>query len=754
MSRSSQGDLNAIEKFDASFRERADRQGSRSVNPPMTANERALLSPSSVAADGPIQEKCGIVGVVTPHDGAPRIARNALVALQHRGQDSAGISVHGRRELKTYYGMGLIPVALPEELVDLVGPGRVAIAHNRYSTSGSVSKANAQPVQIREGDFVLSLAHNGNLTNPDWFRRFVVADDDASDTILLARYLMLRRLEYGSWKETFVGELPNAEGAFSAVAITEDGSVHGFRDPWGIRPFVLGAFADGGVIFASETVAFDAVQATFVRQIQRGEIMSVTSDGVIRSAFFGSPKRGRFCTFENFYFSRPESFSNQMRVQAGRIASGRRLAERMVEKGIEADVVVPIRDSGYYAAQGFGEQSGLALRNAVGTSHYVGRSFIMAGQGQRAGAVSGKHTIIPDQLEDQSLAVVDDSVVRGTTMARIGQGLLNAGARQVHIFSASPPIIERCDLGVDMKAATELPAAAVGDRPLADIERHMAGLIGSDSITFLSTEEIATAFGRSNRDQCTFCLGGEHPVYGRQEVFDMRRRASDGRLKLCVFISGTGSNLREIIRAVEAGEIDAEITSVVSNLSDAAGLHHAELHAIPAVVVESKGRLKEPNQRSAFERELIEHVKATMPDVLVLAGWKIVLGDPFLDAMQELEIPVINLHPALLSRTDETHVATSRGRIPVLRGAHSIHDAFELNLRVSGVTVHQVLPRAVFDTGPILIKEEVTRRPGESWPSWEARIHSAEHRVLPTAIKRVIHVMTHGIDVSTGRFPW
>ena len=720
----------------------------------MSATGRVLPNASDVEADGPLQEKCGIIGIVTPHDGAPRIARNALVALQHRGQDSAGISVQGQRELRTYYGMGLIPVALPEELVDLVGPGRVAIAHNRYSTSGSVSKANAQPVQIREGDFILSLAHNGNLTNPNWFRGQVVADDDTSDTILLARYLIQRRPEYDSWKETFVRELPNAEGAFSAVAITEDGSLHGFRDPWGIRPFVLGMFPDGGVILASETVAFDAVQATYVRQIQRGEIITVTRDARIRSAFFGEPKRERFCTFENFYFSRPESFSNEMRIQAGRIASGKRLAERMVEKGIEADVVVPIRDSGYHAAQGFGEQSGLALRNAVGTSHYVGRSFIMAGQGERAGAVSGKHTIIPDQLEDQSLAVVDDSVVRGTTMTRIGQGLLNAGARQVHIFSASPPIIERCDLGVDMKAATELPAASVGKEPLPAIERHMANLIGTDSITFLSTEEIATAFGRSNQEQCTFCLGGEHPVYGRQEVFERRTRARNEKLKVCVFISGSGTNLREIIRGVDDGEIDAEICSVVSNKAEALGLHHAETHAIPTAVIDSKGRLKNPDLREEFEDELIAHIRSTMPDLLVLAGWKVVLGDRFLEAVQALEIPVINLHPALLSRRDESHVATSRGRIPVLRGGHAIDDAFELNLRVSGVTVHQVLPHAVFDTGPILMKEEVARKPGESWSGWEARIHNTEHRVLPTALKRVIHVMKHDIDVSKGQFPW
>ena len=720
----------------------------------MSATRRVFPTASVLEGDEPLQEKCGIVGIVTPHDGAPRVARNALVALQHRGQDSAGISVQGERELKTYYGMGLIPVALPEELVDLVGPGRVAIAHNRYSTSGSVSKSNAQPVQLREGDFVLSLAHNGNLTNPGWFRQFVVADDDVSDTILLTHYLLLRRPEYGSWKETFVNELPKAEGAFSAVAITDDGCLHGFRDPWGIRPFVMGMLPDGGVILASETVSFDAVQATYVRQIQRGEIISVTRDCRIRSSFFGVPKRERFCTFENFYFSRPESFSNEMRIQTGRIASGRRLAERMVEKGIEADVVVPIRDSGYYAAQGFGEESRLAMRNAVGTSHYVGRSFIMAGAGQRAGAVNGKHTIIPDQLEDQSLAVVDDSVVRGTTMARIGQGLLNAGARQVHIFSASPPIVERCDLGVDMKAATELPAASVGKEPLDAIERHMANLIGSDSITFLSTDEIATAFGRASHEQCTFCLGGEHPVYGRQEAFARRSRVRGERLKVAVFISGSGSNLREVLRGVDDGEIDAEISSVVSNRAGAVGLRYAELHAIPMVVIASKGRLKDPVLRDAFLDELTAHMRATMPDLVVLAGWTVILGDRFLTEMQALEIPVINLHPALLSRRDETHVATSRGRIPVLRGAHAIHDAFELNLRVSGVTVHQVLPGDAFDTGPIVMKEEVARKHGESWSGWEARVHNAEHRVLPTALKRVIHVLKHDIDVSKGQFPW
>lgn len=718
----------------------------------MIATGRAPTA-SVADAEGPVQEKCGIIGAYTPHGPAPRIARNALIALQHRGQDSAGISVFDK-SVKTVFGMGLIPAALTEEMIDALGPARIAIAHNRYSTSGAVSAANAQPVQIHHGAFTLSLAHNGNLTNPEWFRGQVIADAETSDSVLLTQYLLKQRPLYRSWRETFIAELPRAEGAFSAVAITEDGCLHGFRDPWGIRPFVIGLFPDGGVMLASETVALDAAQCAYARQIERGELITVGRDGKIRSAFFGTPRRERFCTFENFYFSRPESFVNQTRVQAGRIASGRMLAERMTEKGIEADVVVPIHDSGYYAAQGFGEGASLPLRNAVGTSHYVGRSFIMAGQGARSGAVSGKHTIVPDQIEGESLAVVDDSVVRGTTMAKIGHGLLDAGARAIHVFSASPPIVDKCDLGVDMKAKTELPAAPLADQPLAAIETHMASVIGAGSMTFLSTEQIAAAFGRSPNEQCTFCLGGEHPVHGRQEAFAPRSRPLDGLPRICVFVSGAGTNLREIIQQVETGEIDAEIASVVCNKPGAAAIARAESRGIPAFVLPSTGRVAGPEAREAYFEEIAAHIREAMPDVIVLAGWTLIVPDRFLREMRRLEIAVINLHPALLSRREESHVATSRGRIPVLRGANAIHDAFELNLRVSGVTVHQVLPNALHDTGPIVLKEEVARKAGEPWSAWEARVHETEHRILPAALKRVLHVIRHGIDVSAGQFPW
>jgi phosphoribosylglycinamide formyltransferase-1 len=282
----------------------------------------------------------------------------------------------------------------------------------------------------------------------------------------------------------------------------------------------------------------------------------------------------------------------------------------------------------------------------------------------------------------------------------------------------------------------------------------MATIIGADSMTFLSTEQVSAAFGRTTREQCTFCLGGSHPVYGEQEVFPRRERGPSARLSISVFVSGSGTNLREIIRGVETGDIEADISSVVCNVPGAKAIARAEDAGAPVFVLPSKGRVVDPASRAAYFDEIAAHLRETMPDVVVLAGWKLILPDGFLAELRRLEIAVINLHPALLSRHEETHVATSRGRIPVLRGAHAIHDAFSLNLRVSGVTVHQVLPHAAFDTGPIVLKEEVARKQGEPWSAWEARMHETEHRVLPAALKRVLHVIKHNIDVSAGQFPW
>jgi formyltetrahydrofolate-dependent phosphoribosylglycinamide formyltransferase len=506
---------------------------------------------------------------------------------------------------------------------------------------------------------------------------------------------------------------------------------------------------------ASESVAIEQVNADFVRHIERGEIVTVDLDGQLSSRFFGQPKRGRFCTLENVYFLRPESFNNELRVQQGRIRSGEMLADRMEAKGIEYDVSIPIQSSGYYAGRGFAERSGKPMIDAVGTDHYAGRTFIMPGQENRSVAVNGKHKVIPEDIAGLRVATVDDSCMRTTTARRITGGLLKRGrVAKVHPGFAAPPAENVCDLGVAMRQRSELPASQLAGHPHEEIEVFMAGLIGGDSATFLTRQETSRAFGREEKNMCTFCFGGEHPVHGPQEEFPQKERPIVGKPKLAVFISGSGTNLQKIIDGTENGSIDADIITVVSNNPDAFGLKRAEEADIPTIVVSSKKRLSDPIKRAEYEEELLVAVINNPPDVLVLAGFMTVLSDEFLQAMQELEIPVLNLHPGLLTVKNGERVATSQGLIPVLRGTNAIEEAYSQGIPTSGVTVHQLLPGNAFDTGPIVLKQEVHRRDDDTREDWERRIHETEYQVLPIAINRVLHVMKHTIDVSRGDFPW
>jgi formyltetrahydrofolate-dependent phosphoribosylglycinamide formyltransferase len=426
----------------------------------------------------------------------------------------------------------------------------------------------------------------------------------------------------------------------------------------------------------------------------------------------------------------------------------------MASKNIEFDVVVPTPSSGSLAGEGLAERSGKRLVHGVGTSHYVGRTFIMPGQENRKDAVSNKHIIIPDELDGMSVADEDDSTVRGTTSGKITEQLRKGGAKEVHKALAAPPVVDTCDLGVDMHDRSELPAAKVADKSHAEKENYMAHVMHSDTATFLTREDISKAFNRNEKDMCTFCLGGEHPIHGQQETFPQRERQTVGRPKLSVFISGNGTNLQEIINRTQKGSLDAEIVSVVSNNSKAYGLRRAMEAQLPIFPISSEGRLSTPLKQIEYEERLLDVIYSNLPDVVVLAGYMKILGDSFLEAMQDLEIPVLNLHPALLTADNREKIATSQGKMPVLRGSSAIDQAFSQNLRTSGVTVHQVLPGNECDTGPIVLKEEVHRRIDDTLEDWENRIHQTEHRVLPTAISRVLHVMKHGIDVSKGEFPW
>ena len=722
-----------------------------------------LTTSSYVAVDYKQQEKlsarehCGAVAIYSVDFLAQYYGTSGLMALQHRGTDAAGATSYVNGDLKPITGMGrIVDVLTPEALVTL-GETYAVIAHTRYRTSGPLILENAQPVTFSNGEFKASLAHNGNLINAkeleDALHHPIAA---TSDTAIQTALLLQERPKYSSWNETLIHELPRSKGAFSSTMLTESGEIFAFRDNRGIRPLHLGRLKHGGWIVASESVALDAVQAEYMRPVAPGEIIRIDKDGKLSSSFFGEAARKAACMLEPIYFSRPDSLSDEsVRYGDGRQESGRRLAERMQAKGIQPDIVVPVLNSGFPAGEGVADAYDMKTTIAITTNpNYAGRTFILPGQEQRIEGVNGKHNVVPDNLSGNTVVIVDDSVVRKTTMTGLNIKVNDADPKSTHAALASPPVVDVCDLGVDMPTKEELGAAPFADKPLLEIEEEMAKAIGMDSVTYLPAEDVAASFQTDLSGMCYHCFGGQHPITGEQMAFRQKERPLSGKPKIAILISNGGTNMQHIAEEVLAGQLDGEIVSVISNNPTAYGLERATHLGLPTTVISSVGRMKDGDARAAFEQEVASHIQAVDADIVVLAGWNKVLGNEFLQQMQQREVPVINVHPALLSQTNSGEVRTSRGKIPVVRGLHAIEKAYEANLPVSGVTVHQVLPETAYDVGPIILNEEVRRRKGESLENWETRIHEAEYRTLPTALKRLIHIMQQGIDVSHGDFPW
>jgi amidophosphoribosyltransferase len=701
------------------------------------------------------REKCGVVGVWTTDTYAPYIARRALAALQHRGQESAGLSVLNLDgKITTYKKMGLVPHVLTETVLKNLGLGHSAIGQNRYATFGHSHIGNAQPIAMLNGKFQLSLGHNGNIPNVANIKAQLSARFSASgDTELMTALLHKRRKDYRSWEQTLIKVLPEFQGAYSLVILTNDGSIFGVRDPFGIRPLCLGKF-EYGWILASESAALDTIGAEFVREIKPGEIIKVDKDGKITSYFFGIPKRPKYCLFECVYFARPDSFINGIRIRAGREASGHLLGKRIREKGLKPDLVVPTFDSGYPAAKGAAHELGIHSVDAITTSHYVGRTFIQPGQSNRISAVNGKHNIVPDEVRGKKVVIVDDSAVRLTTSTALTKKFREAGVKEIYLAFASPPVVDQCDLGIDMREKKELPAAKFEKEPFEIIEQKVAEYVGADAVIYLPIEETTKAFGGKPKDFYWTPFGGPHPIRGQQEEFPKRKNPIKGEAKIVVLVSGGGSNLQAVIDAIEKGELDAKIVSVIANKADAYALERTRKHKISTFVLPYEGKYSDKAARMRYEEQLIKHIEKVQPDLIQLAGWNFILGDTFLKYAQEHEIAVINQHPALLTTNGSDQVATSQGIIPVIRGKHVIQDPFEQGLPVSGFSVHQLLPGDGFDMGPVILTAEVRRHPDDTMDSWEKRVAQTENLFIATAVKRILHVMQSGIDVSKGTFPW
>jgi amidophosphoribosyltransferase len=442
---------------------------------------------------------CGITGVYAQARDAARLAYFALYALQHRGQESAGIAAADGGTIRSHKAMGLLSAIFDEDiLADL--SGHIAIGHTRYSTSGSSIVVNAQPLleQTELGDF--AFAHNGNLTNTDELRAMLSPStilQATSDSEVMAKLIVESK---GTMLDRITEVVRLARGAYSIVLCTQD-ELYAFRDPWGVRPLCLGVLADGGYVVASESCALGTVGAHYLREVERGEIVRISSAGLESFQVEVEQAREGLCMFEYIYFARPDSRLSDRSIYMARYAMGRELAK---EHPVDADIVMAVPDSAVAGGIGYAAESGLPYVEGLIKNRYIGRTFISPDQKMRSRGVHLKFNPVVENLRGQRVIVVDDSIVRGTTTPRIVALLREAGAKEVHLRITSPPIKHPCYLGVDMATYDELIAA---NHTVEEIREKT----GADSLGYLSLDGLIRAVGRKREEMCLGCLIGEYP---------------------------------------------------------------------------------------------------------------------------------------------------------------------------------------------------------------------------------------------------
>ena len=444
-------------------------------------------------------EECGVFGVYG-HPEAANLVYLGLYALQHRGQESAGIVSSNGKALIAHRGMGLVADIFNNEVLERL-EGTSAIGHNRYSTTGSASIKNCQPLVVEYAQGGLALAHNGNIVNFRELRDRLESSgsifQSSSDSELIIH--LIAGSHATNLPERIAEALSQVRGAYSTAILTEQGLIAA-RDPYGFRPLVIGKL-NSATIVASETCALDLVRAEFVREVEPGEIVVINDDG-IRSFRPFAPAAPKRCIFEYVYFARPDSFHYGRNVYQVRKAHGRALAR---ECPADADIVVPVPDSGTAAALGYAEEAGLPFEMALVRSHYIGRTFIEPRQSIRHFGVKIKFNPVAELLRDKRIVLIEDSIVRGTTMSKVIPMLRQAGAREVHMRIAAPPTTHSCFYGIDTPTREELLASS---HSVEEIRRH----ITADSLAYLSREGLYAFIGGRREGFCDACFTGDYPV--------------------------------------------------------------------------------------------------------------------------------------------------------------------------------------------------------------------------------------------------
>ncbi|MGF7186072.1 amidophosphoribosyltransferase [Desulfitispora alkaliphila] len=445
-------------------------------------------------------EECGVFGIYGPNEEVARETYFGLYALQHRGQESAGIAISNGTEIELHKDMGLVSEVFDNDVIDTL-KGDLAIGHVRYSTDNANLHVNAQPLVFRYYQGMLALAHNGNLTNADSLRRTLTATGSVFQTSTDSEVIVNLIAKYGqsSIEESLMKCMIDIKGAYALVVMTENKLI-GVRDPYGVRPLCIGKLNDAYII-SSETCALDTIGADFVRDVEPGEIVVIDETGINSRKAMTAPRQAT-CIFEFVYFARPDSVIDGDGVRNARRAMGRQLAR---ENPVDADIVISVPDSGTAPAMGYAEEMGLPFEEGLMKNRYIGRTFIQPSQKMREQGVRLKLNAIASIVEGKRVVMVDDSIVRGTTSRKIVKMLRDVGVKEVHMMVSSPPVLYPCYYGIDTSQRDELIAAE------HDVE-YIRDHIGADSLYYLSQEGILSAMQNPPEKFCMACFNGDYAI--------------------------------------------------------------------------------------------------------------------------------------------------------------------------------------------------------------------------------------------------
>ena len=450
-----------------------------------------------------MHEECGVFGVYSGETrNVAHTAYYGLFALQHRGQESAGIAVAYADKIQYYKGMGLVSEVFSNGRLDFLPEGDIAIGHVRYSTTGASLSVNAQPIVFTGKCGKTALAHNGNLTNTKQLREELIADNAVFQTSIDSEVmaLLINKYSDGDIVKGVLAACERIRGSYALVVMTADKLI-AVRDPYGVRPLVLGKNIDDTVV-ASETCALDAVGASYVRDVKPGEVVVIDSQGEHSHFLNTKGKTPAACIFEYVYFARPDSVIDGLSVYQARKEAGRILARS--NPHIEADIVSGVPDSGLVAARGYSEVSGIPCVEALAKNRYVGRTFIQPDQHMRERSVSVKMNALRANIAGKRVIIIDDSIVRGTTSRKIVKMLRDGGAREVHMMACSPVVKHPCHLGIDIETYSQLIGA---NKTVEEIREY----IGADSLTYMSVEGLKEACKGAVYGFCTGCFDGKYP---------------------------------------------------------------------------------------------------------------------------------------------------------------------------------------------------------------------------------------------------